>query len=176
MNSKTQAQQTEQLMRFLSNFFIYFLSVFASFASAQTMQEFYVKTSCGETKICTAQIDNNQIFCPAIKGICPNIPDCRKSHLEEVPLVYTLINVTITKDNSPVKDVNIFENSTNTLIGKTKEDGKFDLYAKEGTVIRIVEPKYGLQSKIFTVKRTSDKAPLGKKMLVGDGGQVGWTL
>ncbi|GGJ57631.1 hypothetical protein GCM10008938_49650 [Deinococcus roseus] len=47
----------------------------------------------------------------------------------------------------------MFDNATNTLLSSTNEQGVAHLKAKDGQVLRVVEPKYGQQQALVTVSK-----------------------
>jgi hypothetical protein len=77
-----------------------------------------------------------------------------------------------------VSDVRVFDHAPNTLLGKTDKNGEIHVRAKNGTTLRLVEPKYGEQQALILVsgrRRTPDLNIPGNGELVMDYAE-GWTI
>lgn len=80
--------------------------------------------------------------------------------------------------NEVASDVRVFDHTPNTLLGKTDKNGQIHVRAKNGTTLRLVEPKYGEQQALILVSgqpRTPDLNIPGNSELVMDYAE-GWTI
>lgn len=59
-------------------------------------------------------------------------------------LVSAVVSITWS-DGSPVVGAKVFDHSTNTLLGHTGADGTFHGTVQDGTLLRLVDPDYGVQ-------------------------------
>ena len=75
-------------------------------------------------------------------------------------------------DESPVVGARVYEHVPNSFLGTTGEDGKLSFKSKNGTIIRLVEPEYGIQQALRTVSAKYNAA--GDNYVAGMG--EGWTL
>jgi hypothetical protein len=89
---------------------------------------------------------------------------------EDVDVKVT-VKVKYLDDNSPATGTRIFEHYPNALLGTIPEEGKVELNVPNGTMLRLVEPQYGLQQSIQQVIGIKD--PNG--IAVASMGE-GWTL
>jgi hypothetical protein len=75
-------------------------------------------------------------------------------------------------DGTPVEGAKIYDQAKNTFIGETGKDGKFVFQTKNGTVVRLVEPKYGQQQALRIIQ--GERTP-NKNIRVA-GVAEGWTI
>lgn len=54
--------------------------------------------------------------------------------------------------NKPVEGARVYDHKPNKLIGKTDENGQLKFESENGTIIRLVEPEYGLQQALRIVQ------------------------
>jgi len=81
-------------------------------------------------------------------------------------------------NGTAVKDSRVYDHIPNRFLGATNADGVFFFTAANGTVIRLVEPRYGIQQALFAVRGETRRD--GVKVS-GDNALVmayaeGWTL
>jgi hypothetical protein len=75
-------------------------------------------------------------------------------------------------DGAPVEGASVFKHQENELIGKANKDGIYASQIQNGTILRLVEPKYGQQQALRVVQ--GEREP-NKNIRVSRVGE-GWTL
>jgi hypothetical protein len=86
--------------------------------------------------------------------------------------VEVIVDIKWVPSDEPVDGASIYDHVPNTLLGKTGKDGKFVFRTKNGTVLRLVEPKYGLQQALRVVQGERVSSKDIRVSRVGEG----WTL
>ncbi|TBY57684.1 hypothetical protein E0H39_29710 [Rhizobium leguminosarum bv. viciae] len=91
--------------------------------------------------------------------------------------VDVLINIKW-NDGKGVEGARVFDHIPNRLLGETNAAGEFFFTADLGTVIRLVEPKYGLQQSLFHVAGTprTEKSTVPGANAMTSSFAEGWTL
>lgn len=72
----------------------------------------------------------------------------------------------------PVEGASVFRHSANELLGRTGKDGTFNTQLPNGTVVRLVEPKYGQQQALRVVQGEREPTKSVRISRVGEG----WTI
>ncbi|WP_189008757.1 hypothetical protein, partial [Deinococcus roseus] len=92
-------------------------------------------------------------FCP-VQSSALTLISCSKTNVSSPASTFDYqVQVALEKTHAPVQGALVFDNATNTLLSSTNEQGVAHLKAKDGQVLRVVEPKYGQQQALVTVSK-----------------------
>ncbi|MCB2262130.1 MAG: hypothetical protein LGR52_04220 [Candidatus Thiosymbion ectosymbiont of Robbea hypermnestra] len=100
----------------------------------------------------------------------------KKLSISDIALPKEDVEVTVeiswVPSGDPVEGARVFDHLPNLLLGRTGKDGKFTTKVANGTVLRLVEPKYGLQQALRVVQGELHAQNDIRIARVGEG----WTL